>query len=68
MLVLWLVYFVGEVDEELRVALDGETLHPQGCRSFQAGYQAFILCDVVGDLLALLEVELYRVVELVHGG
>ena len=39
MFVLRLVYLVGEVDEELRVALDGEALHPQGDCSFQACYQ-----------------------------
>ena len=27
-LVLWLVYLVGEVDEEPRIALDDEALHP----------------------------------------
>ena len=34
-LVLWFVYFVGEVDKDLRITLDGEALHPQGDRSFQ---------------------------------
>ena len=27
-LILWIVYLVGEVDEELRIALDDEELHP----------------------------------------
>ena len=56
-LVLWLIYFVGEVDEELRVALDGEALHPEGHRVLEASDEAFVLCDVVGDLLALLEAD-----------
>ena len=43
-------------------------LHSQGCRSLEAGDQAFVLRDVVGDLLALLETELHGVVELVLGG
>ena len=68
MLVLWLINFVGEVDEELRVALDGETPHPQGHRSPEASYEALVLCYVIGDLLALLEAELHGVVELVLGG
>ena len=68
MLVLWLIYLVGEVDEELSVALDGEALHPQGHRSLEASYEAFVLCYVVGDLLALLEVEMHGVVKLVLSG
>ena len=68
MLVLWLVYLVGEVDEELRVASDGEALHPQSCRTLQASYEAFVFCDIVGDLLAMLEAELHGVVELILGG
>ena len=67
-LVLWLIYFVGEVIEELEVTLDGETPHPQGHRSPEASYEALVLCYVIGDLLALLEAELHGVVELVLGG
>ena len=67
-LVLWLVYLVGEVDEELRVAPNGEALHPQSCRSLQASYEAFVFCNVVGDLLALLKAELHGVVEFVLSG
>ena len=63
--VLWIVYLIGEVDEELRVAPDGETLHPQCRRSFQASYEAFLLCNVVEDLLVLLEIELHGAIELV---
>ena len=63
-----LVYLVGEVDEELRVTPDGEALHPQSCRSFQASYEALVFFDVVGDLLALLKLELHDVVELVLSG
>ena len=48
--------------------LMGEALHPQGHRSLEASYEAFILCYVVGDLLALLEAELHGVVELVLSG
>ena len=65
MLVLRLVYLVGEVDEELRVTPNGEALHPQSCRSLQASYEAFVFCDVVGDLLALLKAELHGVVEII---
>ena len=68
MLVLRLVYLVGEVDEELRVALNGKAFHPQSCRGLQASYEAFVFCDVVGDLLALLKAELHSVVELVLRG
>ena len=68
MFVPWIVYLVGEVDEELRVAPDGESLYPQGHFSLQAGYEAFVFCNVVGDLLALLEAELHDVVELVLSG
>ena len=68
MLILWLIYLVGEVDEKLRVAPDGEALHPQGHRSLKASYEAFVLRYVVGDLLALLEAELHDVVELVLSG
>ena len=60
-LVLWLVHFVGEVDEELRITLDGEALHPQGDSSFQACYQAFVFCYVVGNLFSMLETELHGV-------
>ena len=67
-LVLWLVYFVGEVDEELGVTLDGEAPHSQSFPSLEFGDQAFVLRNVVGDLLALLEVELQGVVELFMGG
>ena len=34
-LVLRLIYLVGEVDEELGVALDGKALYPQGRHSFE---------------------------------
>ena len=54
-LVLGCVFFVGEVDEELGIALDGEAFHPQHRPGPKAGEQAFILCDVVGDLFALLK-------------
>lgn len=63
-----LIYLVGEVDDELQVAPDGEALHPQGDRSLKASDEAFVLRDVVGDLLALLEAELHGVVELVLNG
>ena len=66
-LIPWLVYFVGEVEEELRITLDGEALHPQGDCGFQACYQAFIFCYVVGDLFSVLEAELYGIVEFVLG-
>ena len=67
-LVLRLVHLVGEVDEELLITLDVEVLHPQCCCSFQARYEALVFCYVVGDLLALLETELYDIVELVLSG
>ena len=67
-LVHWLVHLVGEVDEELRVSLDGEALHPQGHRRFEAGDETIILCDVVGDLFAPLEAELHYIVKLVLSG
>ena len=63
-----LVYLVGEVDEELRVASDGKALHPQSCRGLQASYEAFVFCDIVGDLLAVLKTELHGVVKLVLSG
>jgi hypothetical protein len=68
MLVLGRVFLVGEVDKELRIASDGEALHSQCRRGLEASNQAFILCDVVGDLLTILEAQLYGVVELVLGG
>ena len=68
MLVLRLVYLVGEVDEELRGAPNGEALHPQSRCGLQASNEALVLCDVVGDLLALLKAELHDVVELVLSG
>ena len=68
MFVLRLVYLVGEVDEKLRVAPDGEALHSQGHRNIMASYESFVLCNVVGDLLALLEAELHVIVELVLSG
>ena len=68
MLILWLVHFVGEVDEELRVAFNGKALHAQSCRGLQSSYEAFVFCDVVGDLLAMLKAELHGVVELVLSG
>ena len=68
MFVLRLVYLVGEVDKKLSVAPDGEALRPQGHCSLKASYEAFVLRYVIGDLLALLEVELHGVVELVRSG
>ena len=68
MLVLGCVLLVGEVNKELRITLDGEALRPQRRRGPETGEQALEFCDVVGDLLALLEAELYRVAELVLGG
>ena len=68
MLILQLAHFVGEVDEELRVAPNNKALHPQSCCGLQASYEALVLCDVVGDLLALLKAELLGVVELVLSG
>ena len=62
MLILRLVYFVGEVDKELRIALDDEALYSQGDCNFQACYQAFVFCYVVGDLFSMLEAELHGVV------
>ena len=67
-LVLRLVYFVGEVDKELRITLDGEALHSQGDCGFQACYQAFVFYYVIGDLFSMLETELHSVVELVLSG
>ena len=67
-LILWLVHLVGEVDEELRVSLDGEAFHPQGHRNLEAGDETLVLCDVVGDLLAPLESELHGVVKFVLSG
>src|SRR3954466_4738791 len=67
-LIFRLVYLVGEIDKELRIALDGEALHPQGSCGLQARYQTFILRYVVGDLFTLLEIELYSVVKLVLSG
>ena len=66
-LVPWFVYFVGEVDKELRITPDGEALHPQGDCGLQACYQAFVFCYVVGDLLSVLEAELHGVIEFVLG-
>ena len=60
-LVPWFVHLVGEVDEELRVTLDGEALHPQGCGGLEASDQPLVLCDAVGDLLTPLEEELHGV-------
>ena len=55
LLVLWLVRFVGEVDEELGVTSDGEAPHSQHRRSLEAGDQALILSDVIGDLPSMLK-------------
>ena len=56
------------LEKLLRVALNSKVLHPQSCRGLQASYEAFIFCDVVGDLLALLKAELHSVVEFVLSG
>ena len=66
--ILRLVHFVGEVDEEVGVALDGEALYSQCGRSLKPGEQAFEFCDVVGDLLASLKAELHYIIKLVLGG
>ena len=67
-LILWLIHLVGDIDKELRIALDGEAFHPQGSCGLQARYYTFILRYVVADLFTLLETELYSVVELVLSG
>ena len=53
--VLGLVALVGEVDEELGIALDGYALDPQGDRGPEPGEEALIFSDVVGDLVVMLE-------------
>ena len=68
MLVLWRVLLVGEVDEELGISLDGEVLPAERRHGPETGEQALEFRDVVGGLLALLETELYHVVELFLGG
>ena len=64
MLVLKLVFLVGEVDKELRIALDGEMLDPEGHRDPEASDQALLFRDVVGDLLTMLKTELHNIVKL----
>ena len=68
MLILWLVQLVGEVDEELRVSLDGEAFQPQGHFNLEASDETLVLYDVVGDLLAPLEAELHGIVKFVLSG
>ena len=61
------VLLVGEVDEKLRVALDGKALYSQrGCEP-ESGGKAFKFCDFVGDLLTLLKADLHCITELVLG-
>jgi hypothetical protein len=63
--ILRLVSFVEEVDDELGVALDSDALDAEGDGSPEPGEEAFILYDVVGDLVRLaLEIELHGIVEL----
>ena len=64
-LVLGRVVFVGEVHDELRISLDDDALNPQGGGGSEPCEEAFVLRYVVGDLVALLEAELYGVEELV---
>ena len=64
--VLGLVRFVGEVDDELGIALDDDALYPEGDCSSEPGEEALVFGDVVGDLVRLaLEAQLHGVVELV---
>jgi hypothetical protein len=61
--ILRLVGFVGEVDDELRIALDSDALYPEGDHSPEPGEEALVLRDVVGDLVGLvLEAQLHSVV------
>ena len=43
MLVLWLVALVGEVDEELRISLDGDVFDAKGIGNLEAGDEALVL-------------------------
>ena len=64
--VLGLVCFVGEVDDELGIALDDDAPYPKGDCSSELGEEALVFGDVVGDLVRLaLEAQLHDVVELV---
>ena len=67
MCIFGLVNFVGEVDQELRVALDDEVFNPKGNGGSDTGEEALVLGDVVGDLGARAKAELHGVVELVAG-
>ena len=67
MSILGLVDLVGEVDQELRVALDDEALDAEADRSPDSGEEALVLSNIVGDLGALVEAELHSVVQLVSG-
>jgi len=60
--VLGHVTLVGEVNEELGVALYGYALDPEGDRGPEASDEPFVLGDVVGDLVLWLETELHGVV------
>ena len=59
------VALVGEVDEELGIALDEHALDAEGDGSFEPGDEAFIFSNVFGDFVVVLEAELDGVVELV---
>ena len=59
MSILGLVDLVGEVDQELRIALDDKAFDAKADRSPNSGKEALVLGDVVGDLVALAEAELH---------
>ena len=65
MRVFGLIDLVGEVDQELRVALDDEALDAEADRGPSSGEEALVFGNVVGDLGAFVEAELDSVVELV---
>ena len=46
---------VGEVDEELRVALDEDALDAEGNGGSEPSEEALVFSNVVGDLVAALE-------------
>ena len=64
-IVLGRVAFVGEVDEELGVSFDEQMLDAERDCGPEAGKEAFVFGNVVGDLILVIKAQLHGVVELV---
>ena len=68
MRIFGLVCFVGEVDDELGVALDDDTPNAERDGGFETADESLVFGDVFACFATGAEAELHRVVELVAGG